>query len=1251
VILNKFSAREIPVFAVGITPVLSVNNNEIVYTTSMILTINYSCGQRQNFVPQSDYYNSITAKLINPDKVKYTISTDERSAKRSVRDFNTISDKAALRFFIGDAPSGSNFDECDLQKKAGIYKITPSDLSRLGNNLPINLIKIRTANPNVADSVTPPFDSIPSGLINVATIIRDKNSNGIFDGDDEILFYGEKIHRWVFDEKKNDWTFSFNFTDYRRYYWITLENSDNMQKAASQNSQIAPQTTGSVYFHAKYSRRLTTIDDIPNGHGDKQWIWTAFNRGKTSDTASFPNHFIADSANAAAKIRLFRAGYEAAAFEGFDLKIANQSFSKQKPEEWVGFNAGNAAQFSIEAKFKNNGDDVADFESYDLHYRQNLSMKGKNLQFYCEAGGEKTPVSYKISDLPKEFCVLVRHNPQTQITQFIDTSSTGGSFQFQDTTSNGYKYYAAASSKFIPIPAAELVYPSVSQESDYHVVDLLNTSNKADYLIVAAKDFLPQAIELAKHKKNTGQFVSPRVVCSDDVLKTFSGGVFDPSAIRNFMVYTQNAWQKTGGSSSPEYLVLFGRGHYDYKDISSKQPNFIPVYIAKAYKFHPPIVSYPVEDFFAYTAPNSIAGRLESFSQLFVGRIPAASVAEANNYLKKIKTLEASGADYSFWRNRPLLVSDDDILFDINKPEAMYHTKQSDDVGRIIDSFDVSADIRKITLFEYPFDNKLGKPLANAALIKEINNGVSILNYFGHGSYSMLSHQRVFEKSDVSLLKRTDKYFIFGAFSCSVGFFDHPTITGLSELLVREEEKGAIATISSARKAWDTENAAVANAFYTSFYENNRTVGQAYKEAKMTGATNLLTFALLGDPSFNPMPKIEKIKETEIKILNQNRKEIDTLQKMQNVVIQVKLPIADDAVLRNAEIVLQNPQRDSIPRKDGVANPLKYPYSLPGMIVSRVSTQIKGNSFEIPLMVPPTVIDNVSGSRLKVHVGEAGSGKIYRGAKLDGLIFNGYDLSNIDTSDHVGPTIAVRQFFSDSLGVLDTTANKVIGGKIVIDGFNRASGVANLKIFVSDKSGVDIFSSQSPGGGISVSIDAIAQKRQYGQENLTLENDDFRSISFMFPLSKNDFPAAGEYEMTISARDILQNITTQRYILDVKSLKDEQYVVGDFFCFPSPVRMGQTTTFYFNQPVDNVADISLKIYTLNGKLLRSFSHVNRGVVWDLRDQKGQRLPPNVYLYRLFVKRFARSDDTYQTSAAKTEIIKSEIKKLVIYPPN
>ncbi|MDR0303766.1 MAG: C25 family cysteine peptidase [Chitinispirillales bacterium] len=1261
VVLEYFSARNIPVFSAGITPILSINGNEIVYTTSMILTIIYSYGQQQNIIPKSDYYNSISANLLNSDKVKYTIFKDERNLRRSIREFNAISDKA-LRFSIGDAPTKDDFNECDLSQGVGIYRITPNDLKALGSDLLISSIKVFASNPNVADSVTPSFADLPTGLVDVQLVIRDKNGNKFFDGDDEILFYAEKIHRWVFNETSKKWEFSFNYTDYRRYYWITAENfninSNIMGKFNEQVSSTAERKSGDVYFHAKRSVSITRARYPTYGHGDKRYIWKNLHGEDPSLSVEFPPSFVNSTSKEQSRVRFFVSGLDSN-FLGFNLKIANDIFSNQDTGKWISFQTPNDMSFLFTARFlEKNRNNYVDFESYDLHYKQNLSLQNiRNLQFYSEESNVSSPISYRISDIPNEFHLFVRHNPKTQLTQLIDSSSTGGDLVFYDSTANGYKYHFALSSGFFAMPKTELI--SLSQAND-----LLNSSNKSDYLIVAPQIFLQQAAKLAKHKEKIG--FTPKVVLLEDIFNIFSGGVFDPTAIRNFMIYARNTW-----GTSPEYLVLFGSGHYDYKNISSRLQNFVPIYIATARDFHRDLVSYPIEDFFAYITPNDTAGSIRAFPQLIVGRIPAQSVSEAESYVEKVILMETTGTDsiYPFWRNRPLLVADDDIQTSLSCKEDMDHTGQSDSVGKIIDSFDKSSDIRKVTLFEYPFDNQKRKPLAKNAVINEINNGVSVFNYFGHGSYQTLSDQCAFEYTDIPSLNNYGKYFIFGAFSCSVGFFDNPGIDGLSELLVRTKGKGAIAAISSARTAYASENGKLAYKFFSCFYETNNdfsyTVGQAYLDSKMLRATNLLTFSLLGDPSYNPMPDRKKI-TGEIQILNKNREKIDTLQKMQNVIVKGELPITiNDGISRIAEIILQNPENLSPSRKDGLSGEtidcdprakgrklsFDVKYSLPGMVVSRVSAQITGNSFEIPLMIPPTVMDTVLGSRLKIHVWEPNSGKIYYGAISDGLIFKGYDISNIDTSDHAGPTIAVRRLFGDSSGnIIDTIKNKIVGNKITIDGFNKKSGTVNLEILVSDKSGIDIFSSQSPGGGICVSIERVMEKQQYGQENLTLKDDDFRSISFQLPLSKNEFPASGEYEMTISAHDILQNITTQRYILDVKSLKDEQYVIGDLFCYPSPVRMGQTTTFYFNQPVDNVAEISLKIYTLSGKLVRSFSNVNRGIVWNLTDQRGQKLSPNVYLYRLFVKRFTRSDDSSQMSAQKSEIIKSEIKKLVIYPP-
>jgi hypothetical protein len=95
------------------------------------------------------------------------------------------------------------------------------------------------------------------------------------------------------------------------------------------------------------------------------------------------------------------------------------------------------------------------------------------------------------------------------------------------------------------------------------------------------------------------------------------------------------------------------------------------------------------------------------------------------------------------------------------------------------------------------------------------------------------------------------------------------------------------------------------------------------------------------------------------------------------------------------------------------------------------------------------------------------------------------------------------------------------------------------------------------------------------------------------------------------------------------------------FNTPNPVKMGQTTRFFFYpstaQPYLNARFI-VKIFSLSGKLLRVFKDARNGETWDLKDQNGYPLPPNIYLYQV--------TGYYVTDKQ----VKSKIQKVVIHPP-
>ena len=135
--------------------------------------------------------------------------------------------------------------------------------------------------------------------------------------------------------------------------------------------------------------------------------------------------------------------------------------------------------------------------------------------------------------------------------------------------------------------------------------------------------------------------------------------------------------------------------------------------------------------------------------------------------------------------------------------------------------------------------------------------------------------------------------------------------------------------------------------------------------------------------------------------------------------------------------------------------------------------------------------------------------------------------------------------------------------------------------------------------------------------------------------------------MVISAQDMLGNSSELTVGLDI--LNPDDFDLHHTFNYPNPVRMGRTTKFYFyhsnkSQLWHGGVEAKIKIYTLSGKLIRVFKTANNGEVWDLTDQRGHVLTPNVYLYRVTVKMLNSGFSDNE------KIVKSPIKKLVILPP-
>ena len=148
-------------------------------------------------------------------------------------------------------------------------------------------------------------------------------------------------------------------------------------------------------------------------------------------------------------------------------------------------------------------------------------------------------------------------------------------------------------------------------------------------------------------------------------------------------------------------------------------------------------------------------------------------------------------------------------------------------------------------------------------LIDHINNGVSLINYIGHGNYQTLADEKILDMDrDINLIS-SDYYklpiWIVG--TCSFGEYDGKD--SMAEALL-QKGNGAISVISTVRGIGETSNINYLTKFFNKINEylenssiNPYRLGDILKESKNNSSSEYL-FHLFGDPALPlPFPKIE----------------------------------------------------------------------------------------------------------------------------------------------------------------------------------------------------------------------------------------------------------------------------------------------------------------------------------------------------------------------------------------------------------
>lgn len=862
-----------------------------------------------------------------------------------------------------------------------------------------------------------------------------------------------------------------------------------------------------------------------------------------------------------------------------------------------------------------------EISSVEFTYRSKLLLESENIRMPIFSSNDSGIISYTLSNPSKQKIYLFRITNDENEISLVDTFTTN-SYTWADSGKKGIRYFACNDSSFNVV--SEFASPASIQESKYLVNDLMNrkTMHKADYMIITHPDFLAESQQLAAHKEKMG-FKNPVVVSINDIYRYFSGGNKDPTAIRNFLSYVKAYW--TDGSEL-FYVVLMGSGHYDPKHYQTQETDFIPIYQKG---------DILTEDYFAYTEYDLVNQLHALEPQLVIGRFPVKTKAEASVMVNKVIDMEdPERADFGAWRNRALLIADDDMQGDKTDPimRSRPHYLSSDRIADIISNKWPSLDMRKAYLFDFEWNAALEKPGATHAILNEINNGVAYVNFFGHGSEVLWADEHILTNDNVSSMNNNKQYPIITSFSCDVGKFDEPGKECLSSVLVKASSAGACAAISSTRLAYANDNEDLATLFYSSLFDSSSTnIGIAYYVAnvKCVNAGHH-SYAFFGDPS---LQFVRPAKNIEFKVTNLKDSIIDTLQALQQIKVSgsiLNYPNLIDTDFGNGsngyiKIGLFNAS-DSTSRKDGGTEDYRYP--VPGTPVFLGITPVHNGKFEQIIFLPKNVSFEKPGVKLTGYAWKQKDPNAAIGAKMD-LIFSG-SVSN-NSHDSTGPRISIRPVYEDSL---------LNPEKMNVSFSDRISSSLPMKFQIDlyDESGIDVAGS-GPDEGLNYEIANVLSKRNINSK-FQFNGSDIREGSVPVEIEKNTIKP-GIYELSISARDIIGNITIKKITLEV--ITENEITLDHVFNYPNPFKMGQTTRFFFypSNTTSNFLPVMmyLRIYSLSGRLLRVFTHAHNGVVWDGRDQVGNNLSPNVYLYQVIAY-----NSLYQ------KITKSKIKKVVILPP-
>ncbi len=729
----------------------------------------------------------------------------------------------------------------------GLYRLTPTDLAGAGFSL-VGLDPARFAMTNRGREVA---------------IYVTGAADGVFGGNDEILFYGQRFVGEVARDAGGSFTacpqcapsdvrvqvMENTYTD-DNVYWLTAPSGTGLRMA--ELAQVPgdwptpaafPDTVRAEESNQWFTHHWTDKDT---------WFWervrstanaSRTGRYTTTLTAVATEPFTATvTARIVSRVERTdhhtrfglndRALLDDAVWDGRTA----YTFTAQVDSRAL-ISGVNTLAFTTTNDVLAVSDDLY-FDWFEIGYQRQFVAQADSLVF---GPGQAGTFAYEIGGFTQADVMAWEITDPLRPRRVMGVQSetgVGGSITatFQISHAADARFVAAASPALRAPKAVELINPT----------DLANKTNGADYIIITHELFKPGIQRLADYRAAQGMRV--KVVDVADLYDEFNDGIYSPVAIRNFLAYAYANWQ----APAPQFVFLVGDGHWNFKGYGqatygTPDPIYMPPMLARVDPWQGEV-----------DATNLLAAIVgdDILPDLMIGRFPVNNGDELTAMISKTIAYESGQnlASQPAWQRNIAFVTD-------NTPDA------AGDFVASAESFIqryVTEPFQPVRLYS---DDNPGNPAATTQAISETLNvtGSLLINYIGHGYIQGWAAENLWKTTNVPSLTNIDRLPIILSHDCLDGYWIYPNTQSLAEEMTRFGAGGAVAAFSPTGLGVAVGHDDLFSGFYDYlFSEGAHTLGEASLAAKMHLFSQkahydlIQTFLIVGDPALRiPMPAQE----------------------------------------------------------------------------------------------------------------------------------------------------------------------------------------------------------------------------------------------------------------------------------------------------------------------------------------------------------------------------------------------------------